>query len=304
MADKDDIKRDPKSGKFLGKYDTLEDAEKGHSELEKKYGEQAKTYGEQKKQYEQMQAEFQKYQQWANEAKPIVEWYTRNQQPISQWWNAHQGQSGQGQGQVNYGQAQQAMGQAAQMVAQTPGVELLTPQEKQALISQTAQTLIQQTLGPWTNQFAKSVESWGQNQSKQIEAQLDQRHKAFSDVMWRTLERLVPQDKLTEARQWHDEALKYADPKNIDPLSLASERLELMSKSSRLENELKTEREKRENYEKQAMGTLGDSGGGLFRKPSDLKEMPKSRDERYKNVLGSVKEAVGVEGLRETFPSI
>ena len=114
---------------------------------------------------------------------------------------------------------------------------------------------------------------------------------------------MLPQDKLAEARQWHDEALKYADPSKIDPLTVADERMKLMGENSRLGQELKQAREEREKYEKASMGSLGDSGG-LFRKTEDLKEMPKSRDERFKNVMTSTKEAVGIDGLREAFPSL
>lgn len=305
MAEKDQA-RDAK-GKFLGKYDTLEDAEKGHTELEKKYGEQAKAYGEYKKQLEQTQADMVKYQQWSKEAAPIVEWYTKFNQPISQWWQQFNGGQQGGQGQMNpYQQqqvGQQAYGQAAAMVAQTPGVELLTPQEKQGLIQQTAQTLIQQTLAPWTQNFAKTVETWGQNQAKQLQDQMEQRLKAQSDVMFRSLEHMVPAESLEKARAWQQEALKYADPSKIDPMKIADERLDLMSKYSQMERDLKQAREEREKFEKASMGSLGD-GGGLFRKSADLKEMPKSREERYKNVFNDTKEAVGVDGMREAFPTL
>ena len=311
MADKDDKKkgqlRDPDSGKFLGKYDTEEDAVKGYSELERKFGEQGKQYGDTKKQYEAMQAEIEKYKQWSKEAAPIVEWYSKNNQPITAWWNQYNNQgNGNGQGQFNMGQQQvqqQAYGQANQMVNQMQGAELLTPQEKQALVSQTAQSLIQQTLGPWTQNLAKTLENWGESRSKQINDQLEQRLKAFSNVHWQTLQRLVPPEKLQEARAWHDEALKYADPSKVDPLEMASTTLEARGRISRLEQELKEAREKGEKYEKASIGSLGNSGG-MFNQPDDIKEMPKSRDERYKNVMSNVKEAVGVEGIREAFQAL
>lgn len=312
MADKDDKARDPKTGKFLGKYDSMEDAEKGHTELEKKFGEQGASLGTLKKHMEQYQKDLQTYQAWANEARPIIEWYSKFQQPISQWWNQFQGAQGNGNGQgQQYGQqgmtqqqGQQAWNQAANMVNQTQGAELLTPQEKQALIQQTAQSLVQQTLVPWTNDFAKRVEAWGQSQSKSITEQLDQRFKTFSDLMWKTQERMIPADKLAEAKAWHAEALKFTDPKNLNPLEMASETLSLRNEKSRMEQEIKELRAANEKREKDALGSLGNDGGGLFRKTSDIKEMPKNRDERLANVIGSVKEQSGVEGLREVFPSL
>ena len=312
MADKDDKGkkgtplRDPETGKFLGKYDTEEDVVKGYSELEKKLGEQGKQYGDTKKQYEQMQAEIAKYQQWAKEAAPIVEWYSKFNQPITQWWQHYQ-QQGQGTGQpMNMGgqQGQQQMwNQAANVAAQQPGFELLSQQEKQALVQQTAQYLTQQTLGPWTQNLAKTLEQWGETRAKSINEQLEQRLKAFSNVHWKTLERLVPPEKLADARAWHDEALKFADPSKIDPLDVASQTLEARNRISRLEAELKAANEKHQKAEKDALGSLGDSGG-LFSQSSDRKEMTKTSDDRFKNVMSNVKEAVGVEGIRETFPSI
>lgn len=308
MADKDKKAqlRDPETGKFLNKYDTEEDAVKGHLELERKLGEQGKQYGETKKQYETMQAEIERYKTWAKEAAPIVEWYSKFNQPITQWWNQYNTQ-GNGNGQMGMGQQQQvqqqAFGQANQMVNQMQGAELLTQQEKQALVQQTAQALIQQSLGPWTQNLAKTLETWGETRAKAINDQMEQRLKAFSNVHWQTLQRLVPPEKLQEARTWHDEALKYADPSKVDPLELASQTMEAKGRISRLEAELAEARTKQEKYEKDSLGSLGNSGG-LFSQPTDIKEMPKSRDERYKNVMSTVKENVGVEGLREAFPAL
>lgn len=314
MADKDKKAqlRDPESGKFLGKYDSEEDAVKGYSELERKLGEQGKQYGDTKKQIEQMQAALAKYETWSKEAAPIVEWYSKFNGPISQWWQSfqtggQQGQMQQGMG-MNYQQqgqmGQQAVQQASSMVNNMQGAELLTPQEKQALVQQTAQHLIQQSIGPWTQNLAKTLETWGEGRVKSINDQLEQRLKAFSNVHWKTLERLVPQDKLQEARQWHDEALKFADPSKIDPLDVASQTLEARNRIARLETDLKEARAYREQHEKDSLGSLGKDGGGLFSQPTDKKEMPKSRDDRFKNVMSNVKEAVGVEGLREAFPSL
>ena len=311
MADKESKKaqlRDPESGKFLGKYDTEEDAVKGYSELERKLGEQGKQYGDTKKQYETMQAEIEKYKQWSKDAAPIVEWYSKFNQPISQWWQQFQQQGqpsmGNGNGQpMSQGQQQQVWNQATNVAAQQPGFEWMTPQEKQTLVQQTAQYLTQQTLGPWTQNLAKTLETWGEGRAKAINDQMEQRLKAFSNVHWKTLERLMPPEKLAEARAWHDEALKYADPSKIDPLTVASETLEARNTVSRLQQELKAERDKREKYEKDSLGSLGNQGG-LFSQPTDMKEMPKNRDERYKNVMSSVKESVGLEGLKEAFPAL
>ena len=304
MADKKYEQARDSKGKFLGKYETMEDAEKGHTELERKFGEQGKEYGTIKKQVEAMQTDLAKYQDWAKGAAPIVEWYSKYNQPISQWWQQfNTGQPAQGQGQPTPQQGQQAWNVAANQVAQTPGVEFLTPQERQTLTQQTAQQIIQQTLAPWTQQFAKSVETYAQQTGDKMRGELDQRHKAMSDVLWRTLERVIPPDKLKEVQDWHNESLKYADPKNIDPMKISSEVLGMRSKMAQMETDLKTEREKSSKYEQESLGSLG-NGGGLFRKSSDQKEMPTSREDRLKNVMGNVKENVGMEGLREVFPTL
>jgi hypothetical protein len=305
MADDKDKKdeKDDNKGELEHKYRTLDEYAKGYSALEKKLGEQGKALGDLKKQIEGSTQTLQKYESWAKEAVPIVEWYSKFQQPIQQWWGQFQntGTTGQGQQTGNVGAA--AYQQAAQQVSMTPGVELLTQQEKAVLVNDTAQRLIQQTLAPWTQQFAQTVEAWGNNRSKEISSQMDQRHKAFSDVLWKTLERVIPADKLEETRAWHDEALKYADPKNIDPLSLASETLSLRNDKARMESQIKELTAAREKADAAAMGSMG-QGGGLYRKQSDLKEMPTSREDRMKNVMSTVKDAVGVDGLREQFPAL
>lgn len=303
MADKDDDKKGDKGTAKSYKYASLDDFDKGYSELEKKLGEQGKTLGDLKKQGDSAAQALQKYEAWAKDAVPIVEWYSKFQQPISQWWTQFQTGGGNGHG-AQSGDMGNAYSQATQLVNASQGADLLTPQERNGLVNATAQHLIQQTLAPWTQKFATTVEEWGNQRAKTMTDQLDQRHKAFSDVLWKTLERIIPQDKIQETRAWHDEALKYADPKNIDPLTLASETLSLRNDKSRLEAQVKEMSDAREKQERSALGSVGEGGGGLFQKTSDLKEMPKGRDERMRNVLSTVKDTVGVEGLREQFPTL
>ena len=275
------------------------DWEVRYKELEKKLGLQGKELGEMRKQHETSTGALQQYARWAKEAAPIVDWYSRYQQPLQQWWQHYSTGNGNGAG----GQQQAAYQQAAAQVNATPGVELLTAQEKGALINQAAQTIIQQTLAPWTQQFVRTAENWGSQRFQQAMSQVDQRQKAFSDVMWKTLERILPQDKMSEARIWHDQALKYADPKNIDPLALASEHMGTQNKVAQLEKQLKEATDARERAEKAGMGSLG-SADGLFAKTDPQNSKPASRDDRFKNVMQSLKETVGVEGLREQFPSL
>lgn len=315
MADKDKKLqlRDPETGKYLGKYDSEEDAVKGIREMEQKYGDQGREYGSTKKQMEQLQAEMSKYQKWYEQAQPIVNWYGQNQQPLTEWWSNYQkrGQQGQGQqygnGNMNYQQqqqmGQQAYNQASNMVNSDPNLQFLTPQERQALTQQTAQQIIEQTLGPWTQKFATTVEGWAQKQMGDMRQQMEQRHKAMSDVFWRTYERTLPPDKLAEVKKWHDEALKLADPKNVDPMALASEKLQWMNDRDRMQKELDEHKSARDRAEKQAMGSLGDSGG-MFGRHAEVKEAPKNREERFKNVMGDMKEQVGIDGIRDTFASL
>lgn len=310
MADKDKktaTLRDPDTGKFLGKYDSEEDAVKGWTELEKKFGAQGGELGDLKKEIAKQQELLKQYKEWADKASPIIDWYGKYQQPITQWWNQYntQGNGGQPAQPANPYMQASALNQAAGMVNQMAGAELLTPQEKMALINQTAQHLIQQTIAPWSQQFAKNVETWGTQQVTNMRKELEDRYRAQSDVLWRTLERIIPPDKLKEVQDWHNESLKYADPKNIDPMKLSSDSLSFRSRIAQLEQELKDAREQTKKYEQQSLGNLGEAGGaGLFRKPTDIKEAPKSREERMKNVVQQTKEAVGVEGFREAFPTV
>lgn len=288
------------------------DYEVRYKELEKKLGEQGKELGEYKKQAKEYYTKYDEVAQWAQKAAPIVSWYGQYNQPIQQWWNHYQNQptgqfggSFQGQQpQQQYGQQQgyAAVQQAQQAVNQMPGADLLTQAERDALINQTAQRIFQGAIQPWTQNFARTVEDWGRNQATTLSGQLDQKHKAFSDVLWKTLERVLPPEKLRETKQWHDQALQYADPKNIDPLTLASETLSLRERSSRMERERDEAVSAREKAEKDSLGSLGNSGG-LFRKPSDLQKTPESREDRYKNVMTTVKDTVGMEGIREQFPA-
>lgn len=285
------------------------DYETRYKELEKKLGEQGRELGEYKKQARDYASQYETVARWAQQAAPIVSWYGQYNQPLQQWWQQYQTQqtqpfgSGGGSMTPNTQQAgYAAMQQATQAVNAQPGVELLTQSEKDALINQTAQRIFQAAIQPWTQNFARTVEDWGRSQATTLSNQLDQRHKAFSDVLWKTLERVLPQEKLQETRQWHDQALKYADPRNIDPLTLASETLSLREKSDRLEKERDEAVKAREKAERDSLGSLGNSSG-LFHKSSDLKQMPESREDRFRNVMTTVRDTVGTDGLREQFPS-
>ena len=70
MADKDDDKKAQKQLIF-GKYETMEEAEKGVAELNKKLGEQGSQMKELRKQ-------LQAGQEYMQQVTPVIDWYQKN----------------------------------------------------------------------------------------------------------------------------------------------------------------------------------------------------------------------------------
>ena len=153
----------------------------------------------------------QQYAEWVQQAKPIVDWYTQNGTQIQQLLQAQQ------QPQASTFPAQRTEQSASDTY------DLLSAAEKQRLIQETAQHLIDKSLGPWTQNLAKQVEQYGQSRSKEIDDRLMTHQRSFSDVLWRTLEHVVPKDQLDRTREWHNESLKFADPSKFDPMTHANE---------------------------------------------------------------------------------
>lgn len=268
--------------KLAEKYDSPEDLEAAYLALEKKLGEQGKTLGDLKSQSEQAQALQAQLQQWA----PVVNWYAQNEAEVRRRWQlAEQAQQPNGQGAA----IQQ---QAAQLAQQDPNYQFLTPQEKQAFIGEVTQHLAQQVLQPWTNNFTTAAKSM----FDQWTATQQNSQRAFTDVLWRTFQRVIPPEKLADAKAWHEEALKYADPAKLDPMAVAQDVLGLKGENQTLKQRLDDMTKAQEEREKAAVPSLGGGDTQLLR-PAQSNEAPVSREDRFQKVLEAVKTEHGPEGL-------
>ena len=289
MADKD--KKNDDSKAYFGKYDSLEEAEKGWAE--------SKEVGAFRKQMAEQQEYLQK-------ATPILQWYQQNYQNIQQMMaqprQAAQPQAAQ-YAQNPYAQAQaQAYGQptAQNPQAQAALMNLLTPEEQRALAEQISRQVQETAIAPWQQQFGKQVETALLGRAKQVEDALLNHQKSFSDVLWKTLERALPPDKIAEMRDWHTEALRFADPRNIDPMAVASEALESKRQLADYKTKLKEYEDRLAEREKQDAAML--TGTRPFTLSSTKADAPPaSREDRMGSVLQSVKTEHGSDGVQTLF---
>ena len=299
MADKDKKNDDAKA--YFGKYDTIEEAEKGFAELNKKLAEQSKELGTMRKQVTEQTDYLQK-------ATPILQWYQQNYQGIQQMMSQPrqpQGQSAQpaySQPGAAYGHAagQPANGQAAG--AQAALMNLLTPEEQRALAEQVSRQVQETAIAPWQQQFVKQVQDAMLGRAKQVEDALLNHQKSFSDVLWKTLERALPPDKIAEMRDWHTEALRFADPRNIDPMQVASEALESKRQLAEYKTKLKEHEDRLAEREKQDAAMLtGTRPFTLSSTSTQADAPPASREDRMGSVLQSVKTEHGSDGVHALF---
>lgn len=305
MADK--VDKVDKKDLLFGKYETMEEAEKGIAELHKKFGDQSKQLGELRKQAEAQQA-------YLQQATPILQWYQQNYQGIQQMMTQPQrqaqpqaqaygynGQPGAYPGAAyGHAQGQPANGQAAG--AQAALMNLLTPEEQRALAEQVSRQVQETAIAPWQQQFGKQVETALLGRAKQVEDALLNHQKSFSDVLWKTLERALPPDKIAEMRDWHTEALKYADPRNIDPMEVANQQLEMRKKLADYEARTKEYETKLAEREKQDAAMLtGTRPFTLSSSSAKADAPPPSREDRMGSVLQTIKSEHGTEGVQSLF---
>lgn len=300
---KDEKKNDEQKA-YFGKYDSLEEAEKGFAELNKKLAEQSKELGTMRKQVTEQTEYLQK-------ATPILQWYQQNYQGIQQMMTqprqaqpqaqayGYTGQPGAYPGAAySYAQGQPANGQAAG--AQAALMNLLTPEEQRALAEQVSRQVQETAIAPWQQQFVKQVQDAMLGRAKQVEDALLNHQKSFSDVLWKTLERALPPDKIAEMRDWHTEALRFADPRNIDPMQVASEALESKRQLAEYKTKLKEQEDRLAEREKQDAAML--TGSRPFTLSSAKADAPPaSREDRLGSVLQSVKTEHGSDGVQTLF---
>ena len=287
MADKDDKDKAEKAKeKILGKFDTVEDALKAYTELEKEHGARKKEMGDFKKQTEEAQLALAQYAQMVNQLKPYADWYTQNQSALGQY--------------AQWAQAQQNGGVQSQAAAQR-GVEILTADEKQAIINAAAQHFQQNMFAPWQQKFDGVLRQMAEKERTSVQETLGNQLKAYTEVMWRTLEKAMP-DKMGDIRKWHESALKFADTSKLDPLQAASDVIDLQAKLSQLEGEKVAFTKEREEYQKRDLGSLSGAGEAPASWAAKDESAPKTREERMRRVFNDTTEKVGRDAMREMFP--
>lgn len=252
-----------------------------YADLEEKLGSQGAELGDLRKKSDESAKAIQQYASYVSNAKPVVDWYTQNQERIKEMWTQAQTQS--------------------QRPAHTTA-SILTAEEQAALLEQARQHVRDKELAPWSQQFAQKAEEYVQTKFKEMNEQMDKQIKAYGQVWWKTLEHAVPEDKIAALKSFHEEAGKYADPSKIDPFKFAEEAIDTKAKLAQYEEKLKAFEKDKEAREKAATPSLG-NGQGLFPKtePDEKSKVPQSRDERFKAVLDNVKSAHGAEGMDALF---
>lgn len=283
MADDKD-----KAGTLLfGKYKTMEEAEKGFKELEAAYGKQGAEYGEAKKLVEQ-------YKPWVEKAIPVVEWYGKHADKVAAWVNKGMPVEAAAPAKAEVAAADDAARRAA---AGTAGYEWLTPQEKAQLVGDIRNGILNDTLKPWTESFTKQAQEFATG----LQTQFQNQHRSFTDVLWRTFERVLPKDKLDEVKAWHEASLRFADPSKIDPMKIGEEFVGLSGENASLKARLAELEKKQTDIEKAGVPSLFGGPSPDITAPADT-GAPTTREERLKAVLTNVQAEHGPEGVKALFP--
>lgn len=284
MADKDDKK-------VFGKYASLEEAEKGYKELESKLGQHGTQMETLQKQVQESQAALQQYAALAQQWKPVVDFYSANQDGIRQWW-ATRGQPSQQPGTIRQ--------QAEDIAEQQPGYQFLSATEKKQMIGEITKAMQAEVVGPWQQQFQAAAEQY----AKTAQEQLNRQHTALTNVLWQTLQQVVPADKMKWIQDWHAEAMKLADPSKVDPMALAQNLMGLRGENQTLKSQLEDYQKKLEERDKLAVpAAMGGAPPSLAAGLGE-QEPPKTREERYARVMESTSKEVGPEAMREMFPAL
>ena len=276
--------------KYLDKYDTEEEAAKGVAELEKKYGDQSNELGQLRAQVQQMQQVVTGYADYVKQADPIVKFYSENAPEIKTWFDSR----GQNRPAGSNANGQITPNQAQQTAQQTAGYEWLSPQEKQTLAQEILYQVNTAHVAPWQQKW--------EGQAQQFATNLQNQNRAFTDVLWRTLERVIPPDKLAEARAWHEESLRFADPTKLDPMKVAGEFLGVRSENATLRARVAEFEKQNTEREKAAVPSFGSGSSSSL--TADAPDAPKNKEERFQRVMSDLKTEHGTEGVHSMFPSL
>lgn len=280
-----DSKEEKAAKKLLaGKYETAEELEHAYAEANKLLSRHGEELGG-------LRGQLQQWQQVWQQAQPVVQWYEQNQQHLPRYNAWMQAQSQQPQA--------AAQPQAAQAVAGLLG--LLTPQERQSLIQETAQHLTQGALGPWTQNFARTMQQYAQQAEKRVTDSAAQQARATTQVLNKMIEMIAPEDRMAAVRAYQEEALRLAQSP-LDPMQLAEERLSMTGRLSTSEARVKELEAEREKREKAMVPSLGASTSPGINTTLPGGDRPKTREDRFAAVMRDTTNAVGAEAMADAFP--
>ena len=273
--------------KLANRYESPEALEKAYLEMEAVLGKQGLELGEMKKLVEQ-------YKPWVEKAVPVVEWYGKHADKVAAWVAKGMPVEAAAGTQPAVAAADDAARRAA---AGTAGYEWLTPQEKQQLVGDIRGAILNDTLKPWTESFTKQAQDFATG----LQTQFQNQHRSFTDVLWRTFERVLPKEKLDEVKAWHEASLRFADPSKIDPMKLGEEFVKLSGDNASLTARLAEMEKKQAEVAKAEVPSLFGGPSPDITAPADT-GAPTTREERFKAVLANVQAEHGPEGVKTLFP--
>lgn len=279
MKDKpaDDKKSQETQALLAGEFASQEELEKHYLDLKKRVGDRDTELQEMRKQAEQAQAlqqQIAQYQQAVQQMQPAYQWLVENQNQLRQYLS----------------QSQNAP------TAQQDTVGVLTPEEVQQINQQIYGKLKDELIDPWRQQFEQSAKQF----TDQLRAEAQAREQANTSVMWETLKRFMPEDKVQEAIQWHERSLKYTDPKSFDPMELASDLISKETENASLKSQLEELRKQQEEAERAQLASVGSGATSLFSAP-EAEELPKEPGAVKETVFTKLQEQYGpawVQALR------
>ena len=276
--------------KYAGKFDDEAALEQAYQELEKKLGEHGAELGTNRKQMEQYQQAMTQYAEQLQGLNAYKQWYDTNQSSLQLYNSWLQ----------NGGQQPHPAAAASANGAQNSLVNLLTPEEKRALFSEFVQTFDQGVFRPWQQNFAQQLEKLAQDRANSVMDNVTKKQQAFTEVLWRTMQHGLPEEKIAAMRGWHEKALEMGDPSKFDPMKLADDYLSTQSKLSTLEAEKKAFEAEREKWQRDSLPVVpGGRNGSAWISKEDNE--PKDKQGRFEAVVKETREKVGPEAFRDAF---
>ena len=275
--------------KYLDKFETDEELAKAYAELEKKFGDHSNELGQTRKQVEESQRAMQAYAEQMQGLNTYKQWYDTNAQSLQLYNNWLQ----------NGGREQPPVAVQPNN-GQRSLVDLLTPEEKKALFTEFVQTFDSGVFKPWQQNFAQQLERIANDRQNAVLENVTKNQRAFTEVLWRTMQHALPEDKVAAMRDWHTKALEMGDPSKFDPMKMADEYLGTQTRLSSLEAEKKALEAEREKWQKDSMPTVaGGRNGGSWLKPDET--APKDKQERFERAMSDTTERVGRDAVKEAF---